>query len=152
MHRDKDGYFYFVDRVGDTYRWKGENVSTSEVSEVLHVFPGIRDANVYGVAIPGHDGRAGMAALVAVEGIDLEALSRHIAAQLPSYARPLFLRLQSRPTVTMTFKRKKFELVCEGFDPTAISEPLYFNDPDSGRFLPLDAALYERIRAGEIRL
>jgi len=89
---------------------------------------------------------------VAEDGIDLEALGRHVAAQLPPYARPLFLRLQARPTVTMTFKQKKVELVREGFDPTAISEPLYFNDPDLGRFTPLDAALYARIRAGQIRL
>ena len=152
MHRDKEGYFYFVDRIGDTYRWKGENVSTSEISEVLHVFPGVRDANVYCVTVPGHDGRAGMAAIVADEDIDLEALGRHVAAQLPHYARPLFLRMQLRPTVTMTFKRKKIDLVREGFDPAAISEPLYFYDPERGRFTPLDKPLCDRIRAGEIRL
>jgi len=152
MRRDKEGYFYFIDRIGDTYRWKGENVATSEVSEVLTVFPGVKDANVYGVAVPGYEGRAGMAALVTEDDLDLEALGRHVAAQLPHYARPLFLRLQSRPRVTMTFKQKKVELVREGFDPTAISEPLYFKDPDLGRFTPLDAALYARIRAGKVRL
>lgn len=152
MRRDAEGYFYFVDRVGDTYRWKGENVATSEVGEVLTVFAGVRDANVYGVAVPGHDGRAGMAALVAEEGLDLDALARHIAAQLPAYARPLFLRLQKQPTVTMTFKRKKIELVKEGFDPASVADPLYFNDPETGRFTPLDKALHARICAGEVRL
>jgi fatty-acyl-CoA synthase len=86
------------------------------------------------------------------DGLDVEALGEHVAAQLPPYARPLFLRLQGRPRVTMTFKQKKVELVREGFDPTTICEPLFFNDPETGRFLPLDSALYERIRAGKIRL
>jgi len=152
MRRDKEGYFYFIDRIGDTYRWKGENVATSEVSEVLAVFPGIRDANVYGVSVPGYEGRAGMAALVVEGELDFEALGRYVAAQLPHYAQPLFLRLQGRPRETMTFKRKKIDLVRESFDPTTTTEPLYFNDPETGRFIPLDAALYERIRAGEIRL
>jgi fatty-acyl-CoA synthase len=152
MRRDEEGYFYFIDRIGDTYRWKGENVATSEVSEVLTVFPGVRDANVYGVAVPGYEGRAGMAALVVEDGIDLDALSRHVAAQLPPFARPLFLRLQEKPTVTMTFKQKKIELVKEGFDPAAVPDPLYFNDPKAGTFSPLDAELHERICAGKVRL
>ena len=152
MRRDEEGYFYFIDRVGDTYRWKGENVATSEVSEVLTVFPGARDANVYGVTVPGYEGRAGMAALVADKGLDLDALARHLAAQLPPYARPLFLRLQKQPTVTMTFKQKKIELVKQGFDPAVVEDPLYFNDPEAGTFTPLDAEAYARIRAGKVRL
>src|SRR5204863_6712202 len=64
LRKDEQGYFYFVDRIGDTFRWKGENVSTSEVSEAVTAFPGVAEANVYGVSIPGRDGRAGMAALV----------------------------------------------------------------------------------------
>ena len=152
MRRDEDGYFYFVDRIGDTYRWKGENVATSEVSEVLTVFPGVRDANVYGVAVPGYEGRAGMAALVADKDLDLEALARHVSAHLPAYARPLFLRLQEEPAVTMTFKQKKVELVGQGFDPSVIDDPLYFNDLEAGAFAPLDATLHARIRNGEIRL
>src|SRR5262249_34931680 len=91
MRRDAKGFFYFVDRIGDTFRRKGENVSSSEVAEVLTGFPGIAEATVYGVAVPETDGRAGMAALVCDEILDLPALRRHLAERLPAYARPLFL-------------------------------------------------------------
>ena len=94
MRKDALGYYYFVDRIGDTFRWKGENVATSEVSEAITVFPGIKEANVYGVRVPGAEGRAGMAALVAEDELDLDGLSRHVARQLPAYARPIFLRIQ----------------------------------------------------------
>src|SRR5712692_2484582 len=83
MRRDEKGYFYFVDRIGDTFRWKGENVATSEVSEAICGFPGIREANVYGVAIPGTDGQAGMAALVADDALDLVAFRAHLMKRLP---------------------------------------------------------------------
>src|SRR5262249_29391528 len=111
------GYFYFVDRVGDTYRWKGENVATSEVSEAITCFPGIREGNVYGVSITGREGRAGMAAVVVDGNLDLAALRAHVVAHLPEYARPLFLRIKSEIDVTATFKHKKVDLVREGFDP-----------------------------------
>ena len=152
MRRDADGYFYFVDRVGDTYRWKGENVSTAEVAEAVNVFPGISDANVYGVEVAGREGRAGMAAIVCGDACDLAALQAHIRANLPEYARPLFLRIQDHIDVTGTFKQRKVELVKEGFDPDVTKDPLYFNDPQSKSFLPLDKALYRRIQQGEIRL
>lgn len=150
MRRDAKGFYYFVDRIGDTFRWKGENVSTAEVAETIAAFPGIREANVYGVAIPHSDGRAGMAAVVA-DDLDLLGLHRHIAGRLPAYARPLFLRLRPDIEITATFKHKKTELAREGFDPVTISDPIYFNDPARG-FVPLDAALYSRIVGGEIRL
>jgi len=152
MRKDERGYFYFVDRVGDTFRWKGENVSTSEVSEAINTFPGVQDANVYGVTIPGRDGRAGMAAVVTTGACDLVALHEHLRAHLPDYARPLFLRLQSEIDVTGTFKQKKIDLVKEGFDPSKIADPIYFNDAQAGAFIPLDPALYERIEKGEVRL
>src|SRR6202043_140807 len=87
MRRDASGYYYFVDRIGDTFRWKGENVSTTEVAEVIATFPGVREANVYGVSVPGYEGRAGMAALVAdgADHFDLAGLRAHIAAHLPVY-------------------------------------------------------------------
>src|SRR5207247_6272868 len=110
MKKDENGYFYFVDRIGDTFRWKGENVATSEVSEAITVFPGIAEANVYGVSIPGKDGRAGMAALVVEGNLDLAALRAHLVAHLPEYARPLFLRIKSEIDVTGTFKQKKVDL------------------------------------------
>jgi acyl-CoA synthetase (AMP-forming)/AMP-acid ligase II len=71
VRRDRNGYFYFVDRIGDTFRWKGENVSTSEVAEIIHTLDGVEEANVYGVAVPGFDGKAGMAAIVPGDGFDL---------------------------------------------------------------------------------
>jgi fatty-acyl-CoA synthase len=152
MRQDAYGYFYFVDRIGDTYRWKGENVATSEVSEAITVFPGIKEANVYGVAIPGKDGRAGMAAVVVDNGLDLEAFRAHLAENLPEYARPLFLRIMSEIEVTGTFKQKKLDLVRQGFDPTATRDAIYFSDPESRSFVRLDDAVYEAIRAGRIRV
>jgi fatty-acyl-CoA synthase len=152
MRKDDRGYFYFVDRVGDTFRWKGENVSTSEVSEAINSFPGIVDANVYGVTIAGREGRAGMAAIVCQGGYDLKALHAHLRTHLPDYARPLFLRIQEEIDVTGTFKQKKVDLVKEGFDPSKIGDAIYFNDPQSATFVQLDPALYQRIEKGEIRL
>jgi len=152
MRQDSRGYFYFIDRVGDTFRWKGENVSTTEVAEALNTFPGITDATVYGVAIPGHDGRAGMAAIVCENECDLPALRRHLQGRLPEYARPLFLRVRKDIDVTATFKQKKLDLVHEGFDPAQIADPLFFNDEKANAFLPLDAALYARIQSRQVRI
>jgi fatty-acyl-CoA synthase len=152
MRKDANGYFYFVDRVGDTFRWKGENVSTSEVAEAINTFPGIQDANVYGVTVVGRDGRAGMAAIVCDGQCDLGALHAHLAANLPDYARPMFLRVQTQIDVTATFKQKKVDLVRQGFNPAATSDAIYFNDPVMGAFVPLDMGLYRRIESGEVRL
>jgi fatty-acyl-CoA synthase len=152
MRQDKQGYFYFVDRIGDTFRWKGENVSTSEVAESINRFPGINDVNVYGVDIPGHDGRAGMAAVVCTGECDLLGLRTHLVAHLPDYARPLFLRISSDIEVTSTFKQKKLSLAHQGFDPAQITDPIYFNDPQKQAFLPLDKPLYDRIVSGKVRL
>lgn len=151
MRKDEHGYFYFVDRIGDTFRWKGENVSTSEVAEAIHRFPGITDTNVYGVSVPKHEGRAGMAVIVCHD-CDLAALHRHLDACLPDYARPVFLRIRKDIDVTTTFKQRKVDLVKDGFDPEKISDPLYFNDPVKQTFVPLDKALYERIQSGQQRV
>jgi fatty-acyl-CoA synthase len=149
MRRDTRGFFYFVDRIGDTFRWKGENVATSEVAEAICTFPGIKEATVYGVAIPGADGRAGMATLVAEADLNLAALREHLTARLPHYARPLFLRIRTQMEVTGTFKYTKTDLVREGYDPAAISDLVYFDDPQQGAFIPLDKALYDRIQCGQ---
>ena len=93
MRKDKNGYFYFVDRIGDTFRWKGENVSTTEVEEAIGRFDDVMEANVYGVEVPGRDGRAGMAAIVAKDNLNLAGLRDHLARHLPEYARPMFLRI-----------------------------------------------------------
>jgi len=150
MRRDDSGFFYFVDRLGDTFRWKGENVSTSEVAEVLTAFAGITEATVYGVEIPGHDGRAGMATIVGTP--DLAALCRHLADRLPAYARPVFLRLRAEIETTATFKHRKNELAREGYDPAVIADALYLNDPARCAFVPLDTELFRRIQCGQIRV
>jgi fatty-acyl-CoA synthase len=152
MRKDADGYFFFVDRIGDTFRWKGENVSTTEVEEAIGHFDGVHETNVYGVQVPGRDGRAGMAVIVVADGIDLNAFREHLTKRLPEYARPVFLRIRKNIEVTATFKQKKVDLVREGFDPDAIEDPIYFNDPVAKTFVRLDTALYDRIRAGEVRL
>ena len=152
MRKDKNGYFYFVDRIGDTFRWKGENVSTTEVEEVVGQFDGILETNVYGVRIPGRDGRAGMAAIVAKDNLNLTALRDHLAQQLPEYARPVFLRIRKDNDVTTTFKQKKINLLKEGFDPSHTVDPIYFNDPQRKAFVRVDPALHDRINTGEVRL
>ncbi len=152
MRRDADGYFYFVDRVGDTFRWKGENVSTAEVAEAINRFPGIADANIYGVEVAGREGRAGMAAIVCTGSYDLAALYAHLRASLPDYARPLFVRIQDRIDVTATFKQRKIDLVQEGFDPDIVQDAIYFSDPQAKAFVRLDRELYRRIQHGEVRL
>ncbi len=152
MRQDKDGYFYFVDRIGDTFRWKGENVSTTEVAEAIDRFPGVRDANVYGVPIPGHDGRAGMAAIVCEGGVDFAALREHLAKCLPAYARPLFLRIRGELEMTATFKQKKLDLVAQGFDPKRTSDAIFFDDPRAHAFVRLDAGLQAQIVGGKIKL
>jgi fatty-acyl-CoA synthase len=152
MRKDKNGYFYFIDRIGDTFRWKGENVSTTEVEEALGQFDGILEANVYGVRIPGHDGRAGMAGIVAQDNLNLTALHDHLARRLPEYARPVFLRVRHNNDVTTTFKQKKISVVKDGFDPSRTLDPIYFNDPQRKAFVRVDAPLYEQINAGQIRL
>jgi fatty-acyl-CoA synthase len=152
MRRDRRGYFYFVDRIGDTFRWKGENVSTAEVAETLNRFPGVRDCSVYGVTVAGHDGRAGMAAIVADDGLDLAALRAHVHALLPDYARPRFVRIRSEIEVTVTFKPKKAELVAQSFDPGQTTDTLYLDDPRAVAFVRIDAALYDAINGGAIRL
>ena len=152
MRRDAAGYFYFVDRTGDTFRWKGENVSTSEVAEALSSYTGVAEANVYGVEVPGGEGKAGMAMLVRTKGFDLEGLARHLEANLPPYARPVFLRFSDAIETTSTFKQRKIELQKEGFDPSSIAEPLFVRDAASGRYVALTPDLYAGICAGSVKL
>jgi fatty-acyl-CoA synthase len=150
MRQDDKGFFYFVDRIGDTFRWKGENVATSEVAQELCAFEGVLHASVYGVAIPGTEGRAGMAALVCDGELDLAALQRHLTERLPAYACPLFLRLCPQAELTGTFKYAKTDLIRQGFNPSECGDPLYFHH--QGAFTPIDAPLYDSILAGSIRL
>jgi fatty-acyl-CoA synthase len=152
MRKDQLGYFYFVDRIGDTFRWKGENVATSQVSEAVSVFPGVKEANVYGVRVPGAEGRVGMAALVVEGDLDLDGFARHVVQQLPAFARPVFLRIQREIETTSTFKQRKVDLVKQGFDPVAIGDPIYFFHPQLQAYVQLDAQLYADICAGKVKL
>jgi fatty-acyl-CoA synthase len=152
MRKDEQGFFYFVDRVGDTFRRKGENVATSEVSAAMCEFPGIRHANVYGVKVPGTEGRVGMAAIVAEGELDVAGFRKHLMRRLPHYARPQFLRIRSSADITGTFKYSTTELVRQGYDPDAIADPLYFDLSESNEFVPLDEPLYRRIQSGGVRL
>lgn len=152
LRRDEKGFFYFLDRVGDTFRRKGENVATPEVAAALCAFPGVRHANVYGVAVAGAEGRVGMAALVADRPLDFVELHEHLAGTLPDYARPCFLRVCREAELTGTWKYSKRELVREGFDPAAVADPLYFALPPARGFVPLDAELYRQIQSGKVRL
>lgn len=151
MRKDARGFYFFVDRIGDTFRWKGENVSTFEVAQTVAACPGVLDANVYGVAVPGHDGRAGMAALSVESWFDRHALRAHVETQLPAYARPLFLRLRDGLEITETFKHKKAALARDGFDPRNIGESVFFAAPGSATYEPVDEALYARIISGVFR-
>jgi len=152
MRRDERGFYYFVDRVGETYRWKGENVSTAEVLTALTACRGVIDGVVYGLTVPGADGRAGTAALQVNGEFDLAAFRAEVAIRLPPYARPLFLRIVSTLEATATFKPRKQDLVQAGFDPARVGDPLYFDDPRSQRYVPLDAALFAAISKGELRI
>jgi acyl-CoA synthetase (AMP-forming)/AMP-acid ligase II len=145
-------HIQFVDRVGDTFRWKGENVATTEVESALNRFPGVEHAVVYGVQVPHMDGRAGMAALTCrASAFDGAALARHLVSALPPYAVPLFLRLRKEQTVTGTLKFRKVELKQQGFDPAHSADPLFVLSPQRDRYEPLTARELERIERGERR-
>ncbi|HZZ40264.1 MAG TPA: long-chain-acyl-CoA synthetase [Acidobacteriaceae bacterium] len=152
MRRDEKGFFYYVDRVGDTFRWKGENVATTEVAEILCGFPGVKHAVVYGVKVPGAEGRVGMAALTVEGRPELARLREYMAASLASYARPAFLRFRENCDVTGTFKYSKAELVKQGYNPEVMSDALYFDNPETQTLRSLDRSIYDRIQAGNVRL
>ncbi|XP_054632820.1 long-chain fatty acid transport protein 2-like isoform X2 [Dunckerocampus dactyliophorus] len=151
---DQDGFIYFHDRVGDTFRWKGENVSTNEVADVLTQADCITEASVYGVEVPGNEGRVGMAA-VALKGgqtFDCVGVFKHLESFLPAYARPRFIRVQSSLDVTVTFKMVKTKLVQEGFNPTTIKDPLYFLDVKEKTYIPFTIALFHAVTSGNIKI
>jgi fatty-acyl-CoA synthase len=152
MKIDDGGFFHFIDRLGDTFRWKGENVATSEVNEAILACPGVIDATTYGVLVPGSDGRAGMAAVVTDDSFDIVAFSDHLSRRLPAYACPAFVRLCASLEATETFKQKKQDLMRAGFDPRNTPDALFFRDPKAGTFLPLDADRYAKVLQGVIRL
>lgn len=154
LRRDRASYYYFVDRIGDTFRWKGENVATAEVAELLNAAPGVSETAVYGVRVPHADGRAGMAFLVLAPGasFDPAAYYAFVTRTLPPYARPLFVRVGAAMDVTGTLKHTKLRLQTEGYDPARITDPLWFRDDAQATYVPFDAALAQRLAAGALRV
>ncbi|XP_049642695.1 long-chain fatty acid transport protein 6 [Suncus etruscus] len=151
---ENQNFLYFWDRIGDTFRWKGENVATTEVADVIGKLDFIEETNVYGVAVPGYEGKAGMASIIlkANKSLDLKNFYEHVVTFLPSYACPRFLRIKEIMEITGTFKMQKFKLVEEGFNPLKISDPLYFMDNLKKSYVPLTKELYEQIIKEEIKL
>ena len=153
LKQDAAGHYYFVDRLGDTFRWKGENVSTQEVQEVLSQHPDFAMVNVVGVHIPNTDGRAGLAAVVLAEGrqLDAEGCFALVHSRLPAYAQPAFIRITENMEVTGTFKLKKVDLQTQGFDPAQVQDQVYYRDDANRRFSLLDEQALARIKEGALR-
>jgi citronellyl-CoA synthetase len=148
------GHIQFVDRTGDTFRWKGENVSTTEVEKVANMFPQVSLSSVYGVVMPGGDGRAGMIAIIPegdIEKFESNGIAGHFQRALPSYAVPKFLRLNTELEYTPTHKIKKFDLKKEGFDPAVVADPLYVLLPGESAYTPLTEEIYAEIQQGNYR-
>ncbi|KAF3688702.1 Very long-chain acyl-CoA synthetase [Channa argus] len=151
---DIDNFVYFQDRVGDTFRWKGENVATTEVTDVISLADCIKEANVYGVKVPGQEGRVGMAAVVLRDGqmFDSVEVFKHVENFLPVYARPRFLRIQSSLDITGTFKHLKVKLMEEGFNPNQIPDPLYFLSEKEKNYVPLTLEIFNSLITGKITI
>ncbi len=149
MRYDAEDYFFFVDRIGDTYRWKGENVSTAEVADVLSRAPGVRETTVCGFHVPGMEGQAGLAAVVCTEPFDPEEFWR-IAQELPAYAQPRFVRVIDELSTTATFKIQKLSLRREGIDPVAQDGRVFLRQDDG--YTKLTPALWRQVLDGSARL
>ncbi|XP_067587735.1 long-chain fatty acid transport protein 6 isoform X3 [Pseudorca crassidens] len=154
MVQDQENFLYFWDRIGDTFRWKGENIATTEVADIVGMLDFIQDTNVYGVSVPDYEGKAGMASITLKPNmsLDLEKVYEQVVTFLPAYACPQFLRIQEKMETTGTFKLQKFRLVEEGFSPLKISDPLYFMDKLKKSYIPLTKEIYDQIVLGEIKL
>jgi acyl-CoA synthetase (AMP-forming)/AMP-acid ligase II len=160
LRRDRDGKWFFMDRLGDTFRWKSENVSTAEVAECLGKFPGVAEANVYGVLVPNHEGRAGCAALHLTHDIDFNALLQYTRERLPRYAVPVFLRVVKASTHIHNHKQNKVPLRKEGVDPKLVGtevaegkdDVFLWLPPKSDRYVPFGAADWAMLEAGGLKL
>jgi citronellyl-CoA synthetase len=139
----------FVDRLGDTFRWKAHNISTTEVETIINRFDQVLISTVYGVQIPGTEGRAGMAAIVpktSIEEFKLKDLTDVLTRNLPAYGVPIFLRFKSGLKTTSTFKLKKVKLRNEGINFDDIEDQMYVRLPDESEFTPLTREIYENIQ------
>ncbi len=144
----------FVDRLGDTFRWKGENVSTTEVEEVANRFGQVEESTVYGVLMPGGDGRIGMASIIAntrLEDFDFKGLAGLFQKALPKYAVPRFIRFKSEFDKTATYKAKKYVLKQEGFDLDRVKDPVYVLLPGESEYKPFTAEIFQEIQKGKYR-
>jgi fatty-acyl-CoA synthase len=159
----KDGYYFWSDRVGDTFRWKGENVATTEVENALAACTDVDDVSVYGVTVPNCDGRVGMAAIILKEGVEVSSSSwsqsfiEECGKNLAAYSRPAFLRVQTSLVVTATFKHQKASLVADGFDPmnaeiVKSKDSLFFYSQRKKEVVPLDGDLFNKIMQGEVQI
>ena len=150
-----EGYVYFVDRVGDTFRWKGENVSTGEVAAIVGEIAGVTEANIYGVKVPSsQDGRACMAAITTVNNQtpNLEVFLKHVDENLATYQRPLFVRHLPEMESTGTFKQRKVTFVKEGMDPSVVKDPMWWYNPAAKKYEVLDAQAYQTLVLGRARM
>jgi acyl-CoA synthetase (AMP-forming)/AMP-acid ligase II len=160
MRQDPDGCVYFVDRLGDTFRWRSENVSTNEVGDVLGRFDQVAEANVYGVEVPHADGRAGCAAIVPTatpDDLDLKRLAQHAISILPRYAVPIFLRVVPQLEYTGTMKLQKGRLRAEGVDPAKIAssspqDRMFWLPPGASEYVPYGTQEWQDLQAGNVRL
>jgi len=172
MQMDNDGYVFFVDRIGDTFRWKGENVSTMcvaiqlqqwplitpkrrEVQQILSTYCNVKEVVVYGAHVPATEGKADMAAFiptVSLSTFDFRDFYNHMERELTKVAMPLFLRIVKQLQTTATHKYQKFQLANEAFNPNNVQDPLYFRDDQQKTFIPLTPELYDRIVACRLPL
>ena len=164
LRRDDDGMWFFMDRLGDTYRWKGENVSTAEVGEILGRCEGVHEANVYGVQLPNHDGRAGCAAVALTVPdpgkYDWRRLAEFARAKLPRYAVPVFVRVATEAMGTHNNKQDKVKLRAEGIDPAlrgtkvvgGKGDPIYWLHPKAAQYQPFTEAEWKALGEGTLRL
>lgn len=152
MRQDEFGYYFFMDRIGDTFRWKGENVSTLELENLIIKRLSNKDVVVYGVEVPGSEGKAGMLTLVDEDRkTDIKTISEAVVS-LPSYQRPVFLRISTTPHITTTFKFMKTQLKKDGYAPNKSNDPLFYFDNSSREYQPLTQQVYDQISAGKMFL
>ncbi|MGE5403391.1 MAG: AMP-binding protein [Candidatus Saccharibacteria bacterium] len=151
----KDDHISFVDRLGDTYRWKGNTVSASNVADVIvKFFGGIEDAIVYGVTVPEHEGRCGMAAILMIEGehLDWVQFTKHVNQRMPEHARPRFIRMLDSSSTSYELSPLKKRLRKEGYDLSVVDDPIYYYNIKKEVYEPLTEAIYTQITSGKIFL